>query len=131
MAWRVFPFGLASVSSAPWALDKPSRMSQRPLGRGTGIASRWYAGRHGCLWTVIPMLIFRTHGGFAMLFRLVALGILAGLSMPATAVADVFDDNALEGHLVCGPDNYSFTLIVKVSEGQIGRGSGRGRGRTY
>src|SRR3546814_19856219 len=63
------------------------------------------------------MLIFRKHGGFSMLFRLVALGILAGLSMPATAVADVFDDNAWEGQFVCGQDNYSFTLIVEESDG--------------
>src|SRR3546814_9103208 len=37
--------------------------------------------------------------------------------MPATAVADVFDDNAWEGQFVCGPDNYSFTLIVDESDG--------------
>src|SRR3546814_8635453 len=87
------------------------------------------------------MLIFRKHGGFSMLFRLVALGILAGLSMPATAVADVFDDNAWEGQFVCGQDNYSFTLIVEESDGSAiragiiefdtaaGAGSYRVRGR--
>src|SRR3546814_14285768 len=62
------------------------------------------------------MLIFRKHGVFAMLFRLVALGILAGLSMPATAAADVFDDNAWEGQFVCGQDNYSFTLLVEAGD---------------
>src|SRR3546814_15032493 len=36
--------------------------------------------------------------------------------MPATAVADVFDDNAWEGQFVCGQDNYSFTLIVEESD---------------
>lgn len=77
-----------------------------------------------------------------MLFRVVALGIFAGLlSMPATAVADVFDDNAWEGQFVCGQDNYSFTLIVEESDGSAiragiiefdtaaGAGSYRVRGR--
>src|SRR3546814_18336943 len=76
-----------------------------------------------------------------MLFRLGGLGIRAGLSVPATAVADVFDDNALEGQFVCGQDNYSFTLIVEESDGSAiragiiefdtadGAGSYRVRGR--
>src|SRR3546814_693779 len=61
--------------------------------------------------------------------------------MPATAVADVFDDNAWEGQFVCGQDNYSFTLIVEESDGSAiragiiefdtaaGAGSYRVRGR--
>src|SRR3546814_18654794 len=61
--------------------------------------------------------------------------------MPATAVADVFDDNACEGQFGCGQDNYSFTLIVEESDGSAiragiiefdtaaGAGSYRVRGR--